>query len=503
MSSLTETSGYEMTTMISAQHSPPSRLRETGYWQQGRPTSSSNPNHLSSDFLIFSTAEQNDISAGSSQELFAGYLGASNQAGLLTRTRNIPHRNTRRTLGPLSNLIPERGDEEWDPDGAVPVIRRSMTALGNTYDPDFRELCNFYLKFIGRYFYDCTLIHHNIIAITQQRFVRSISARHGMLSLAFLFRSNYDQPHLASALHNFAQHRYQLASDTLRLDLERSDLSPAAKLTSLSEVMTYDYYSGNFPFYYQRLRQAASLVQLVVGDKALDLMDMGGEETLDVRIVAWCDILGSMAASRPTLLNYKQDFDLVQHYGNHSSHDAGLEWIFGCPDVLAVILARISCLRHASPSRADNMAQAWQIEEAIRSWNALPRVSKRSSQTVARLGVQEIWRHTALLYLHQAVYQSDSNHHLVKDSVKQIIRIASTLTSGHNPDCFLAVPYFIAGSFAASITERHQLRTRILGCGHEQYLQDLVDTLDELWRESDATGRHVTWSIKQPPTFIF
>ncbi|KAG9101819.1 hypothetical protein FRC07_010274, partial [Ceratobasidium sp. 392] len=130
-------------------------------------------------------------------------------------------------------------------------------------------------------------------------------------------------------------------------------------------------------------------------------MDMGGEETLDVRIVAWCDILGSMAASRPTLLNYKQDFDLVQHYSNPSGHDSGLQWIFGCPDVLAVILARISCLRYASSSRADNMVQAWQIEQAIRSWNALPRVSKCSSQTVARLGVQEIWRHTALLYLHQ------------------------------------------------------------------------------------------------------
>ncbi|KAG8702440.1 hypothetical protein FRC09_004731 [Ceratobasidium sp. 395] len=337
----------------------------------------------------------------------------------------------------------EDTDDEWDPDGALLVIRRSITVLGNIYDPDFHELCDFYLSFIGRYFYDYTLIHHDIIAITQQRFTRSVSARHGMLSLAFLFRSNYDQSHLAPALRDLAKYHYQLATDTLRADLNRRDLSPATKLTGISEVLTYDYYTGNFPFYYQRLHQAASLVQQVVGSKTLDLMAMSGEDTLDARIIAWCDILGSMAASRPTLFDYGPNFGLIQQPNNSPTYDAGLEWIFGCPDILVVILARISCLRHALQSHADRSFEARQIEQTIRSWVPLPRVSKRSSQTVARLGAQEIWRNTAILYLHQAVYHSDCNHDAVKNSVKQIIRTASTLKPGGNPDCFLAVPYFI------------------------------------------------------------
>ncbi|KAG8773116.1 hypothetical protein FRC12_002707, partial [Ceratobasidium sp. 428] len=154
-------------------------------------------------------------------------------------------------------------------------------------------------------------------------------------------------------------------------------------------------------------------------------------------------------------------------------------------------------------SRADRLSEARQIEQTICSWVPFPRVSKRSSQTVARLGAQEIWRNTAILYLHQAVYHSDCNHDAVKNSVKQIIRTASTLKPGGNPDCFLAVPYFIAGSFATSIASRHQLRSRLLQCGNEQYLRDLVDTLEELWRETDVTGHHISWSTKQPPTFIF
>ncbi|QRV89375.1 Fungal specific transcription factor domain [Ceratobasidium sp. AG-Ba] len=375
--------------------------------------------------------------------------------------------------------------EDGDPDldEAQSVVRRSIDALGGILDPDFLELCRFYSAFITRYFYDYSQVCSTIIPISRRRLVSSASARHAISSVALLFRSNYDQSYLAPALQKNAKDRYRLALETLPADIESRDLSPATKLTGLAEILTCDYYLGNFPTYYKRLHQAASIVRQIVGSNALDLANMQGIETIDVRIFA-C-------------------INSVQKNNFAVEHNVGIEWIFGCPDILAVTLARISNLRHSALQDSEKLIEGAKIEQTVIAWSAVSRVTNRSTQIVTRLAVQEIWRHTALLYIHQAIYRSSPDHYTVRDSVKQIIRITSTFRSGGNPDCFLAVPYFIAGSFATSVQHRHHLRARLLGCGNEQYLRDLANTLDELWRETDITGSHVTWSTKQPPTFIF
>ncbi|QRV74674.1 Fungal specific transcription factor domain [Ceratobasidium sp. AG-Ba] len=371
-------------------------------------------------------------------------------------------------------------DEDPDLEEIQSVVRRSIDALGGILDPDFLELCRFYSAFITRYFYDYSQVGSTIIPISRRRL-----------------------SYLAPALRKNAKDRYQLALETLPADMESRNLSPATKLTSLAEILTCDYYLGNFPTYYKRLHQAASIVRQIVGSNALDLMNMQGVETIDVRIFAWCDILSSMATSKPTLFDYEFGINSVQKNNFAVQHNVGIEWIFGCPNTIAVTMARISSLRHSALQDSEKFKEGEKIEQTVIAWSAVSPVTNRSTQIITRLAVQEIWRHTALLYIHQAIYRSSPDHYTVRESVKQIIRITSTFRSGGNPDCFLAVPYFIAGSFATSVQYRHHLRARLLGCGNEQYLRDLANTLDELWRETDITGSHVTWSTKQPPTFIF
>jgi hypothetical protein len=94
--------------------------------------------------------------------------------------------------------------------------------------------------FLTRYYYDYTKVHENVIATSLQRSHHSGSAKHGMLSLAFLFRSNYDTSKVAAALRSKARYRHQLAIDTLQIELERIDLAPEIKLMGLSEVISYD-----------------------------------------------------------------------------------------------------------------------------------------------------------------------------------------------------------------------------------------------------------------------
>lgn len=174
-----------------------------------------------------------------------------------------------------------------------------------------------------------------------------------------------------------------------------------------------------------------------------------------------------MALSRPTLLSYESDMEcpeLPETRGDHRAHpDKGVEWIFGCPDILAVFLARIAALRHSRFPAEEKTYRGKEIERLIRQWPFSLVQAKDSVLRVARLGAQEIWRHAAILYIHQAsprliemltymleclpcsqaIFKSGSSHSVVKDSVKHIVRIASTLKPGVNPDCFLFVPYFI------------------------------------------------------------
>lgn len=173
-----------------------------------------------------------------------------------------------------------------------------------------------------------------------------------------------------------------------------------------------------------------------------------------------------MALSRPTLLDYESNIQMPLQSDTsveHRAHpDWGVEWICGCPDILTVLLARTTALRHAQTLSEDKASRGRQLEQLIRDWQFKPVGAKLSTLRVARLGAQEVWRHTAILYVHQVsilllnctligysskpkktIFKSDSNHPIVKDSVKNIIRIASTLQPGVNPDCFLPVPYFI------------------------------------------------------------
>jgi hypothetical protein len=161
------------------------------------------------------------------------------------------------------------------------------------------------------------------------------------------------------------------------------------------------YYSGNLPLYYQHLQQAAYLVRMIVGGNAVDLPTLTGEQNLDVRIFSWCDILSSMALSRPTLLNYEPSVDAAPRRDLIISYTAGLEEVFGCPDALVAVIARISTLRHTQLSHIEKMMQAGDIEQQIRSWQSRPVRAKHPVLGVARLGVQEIWRHAIILYLQQ------------------------------------------------------------------------------------------------------
>ncbi|KAH7342161.1 fungal-specific transcription factor domain-containing protein [Rhizoctonia solani] len=414
-----------------------------------------------------------------------------------------------REYGPTVTWIPKNTgfNTDFDPDDAMSRIQQSIAMLGTTKEPVFGEVEHFYMAFFARYYYDYASVTDLIIFRARERFATSDCLKQGMLSTAVLFRANYENSGLAVHLRDHARELHSLAVKTLQVDLDSHRVSPWVKLSGVMELVNHEYYAGNLSTYYHHLSQAASLVRTVLHSNTLDLLNLSGEHTFDIRLFAWCDIMGSMALSRPTLINYESRIpDPLQHNiaGEHHAHpDKGVEWIFGCPDILAVLLARTSSLRHADISVEDKIARGKEVERLIRHSQFRLVRAKSSMMRVARLSAQELWRHAAILYLHHGVFRSDHNHPIIQSSVKQIIKISATLKAGVNPDCFLSVPYFIGGFFATSHKDRHILRNRVLGCGNERFLRHLAEALDDLWKEWDTTGGLTSWAGNQPPRFIF
>ncbi|CAE6375784.1 unnamed protein product [Rhizoctonia solani] len=397
---------------------------------------------------------------------------------------------------------------DFDPEGAMPILHKSIDILTRTVaiDPVFQEIFHFWSTFLSRVFYDYAIVPEIILAWMLQRFKVSDSAKYGMLATAVLFRANYERSPLTDSLRTHARELHSLASRQVLLELKNKELPPQVKLVGLIEITNYEYYSSTLSRYYPHVLESASIVRQIIGSDTLDLLGLSGKQTFDIRCFAWCDILHSMATSRPTMLKYEFDIEQARQSSSadgYANPDKGVEWIYGCPDVLTLIMAQTTALKHSLASEEEKVHHGAILEELILGWEFRPTQAKGSVMRVARVGVQEVWRHIATLYLHQAIFRSHPTHPTVKSSVRNILGIASTLKPGVNPDCFLSVPYFIAGSFAISQKDRYTLKTRLLSCGNEPFLRNLAFSLEDIWAESDATGRFASWSDKEPPTIVF
>ncbi|KAG8696909.1 hypothetical protein FRC11_000397, partial [Ceratobasidium sp. 423] len=384
--------------------------------------------------------------------------------------------------------------DELDPEGAIPTFRQSVTALTQRIAPEplFQDVCYFYSTFLIRIFYDYALIPGSFADWIYQRFNTSNTSKYAMLSTAALFRSDFERSIMTPTWRACAKELYSLAIRQLTHDLEDARLSPREKLTGLVEVMNYEYHSGRFSDYYSHGILAVPLVKAIVGSDTIDFLNIRGIHMFDVNFWAWCDILDSMATSRPTWFKYESDLERAAQPGTEESgacEDKGIEWIYGCPNVVAVLLARTSSLRHAKLPEEEKWLQGAELEQLIRNWQLQPVGARGPLLRVTRVGAQEVWRHAGILYVHHAILKSDPSHPSVRDSVKNIIKIASMLKPGGTPDSFLVVPYFLAGFYATTQKDRYTLKSRVLNSGNGQFLRLLASNLEELWKETDSTGR--------------
>ncbi|CAE6430998.1 unnamed protein product [Rhizoctonia solani] len=394
---------------------------------------------------------------------------------------------------------------EWLP-GALRLINSYIfLELPNQDRVQWSSAINSYYTFFVRYSYDpINLPSH--IHFFAARYCQLESVRLAVLGSSLLFYS-FLNPGLPQApLRKHANELINAAATALRFEKSQPNTTSDAQLAGISELLGFYYYTGDLGGYTRCIEQALPIVQKLLGTRPISIHKLYGSETLDIRLFAWCDVFSAMATSRPTRLVYDCNVDALlqrnQAGPDNPFLDNGLEWISGLPDAFLLLTIQILNLKHASMSPIERITRAATIEEALRGWKVWPSGIANSVMRVQRMSAQEIWRHSTILYIYQAVHKATPSREVVQQSVKQIIKLASTLRPGHNPDCVLYIPYFLAGTFAISAKDKGFLRGRLMSCGVNAYMKTLADALDEVWRGSPV-DKYIDWTSRTPPLVMF
>ncbi|ELU41121.1 hypothetical protein AG1IA_04844 [Rhizoctonia solani AG-1 IA] len=403
--------------------------------------------------------------------------------------------------------------DELDPEGAAPVFRQAMMAMTQKASAHmgFPEP-GIDSTFLTRLFYDYALTSDKLVNWILRRFNASNSSRYAMTAMAALYRSDYQRSIMTSSWRVDAKELYSLAFKQLPYDLEDVKLSPWEKLLGLIGVMDFEvstygsntaithgsqYHTGQLSKYYSHGTLATPLIKEIVGSDIIDLFKLQGDQMFDVSMWVWCDILDSMATSKPTRLKYESDLENVPSYGSEEDstcQDRGLEWLYGIPNAFAVLLARTSAIRDAKLPEQEKMSKGSEIEQLVRNWQINPLGTKTSRLRVARVGAQEIWRHTVILYVHHVSVPSLL---MQINGLRGFDRFIAVL---HSTVLFSSLTYYgQAGFYAVSQKDRYAMKSRLIGCGNALYLRNLARNLDELWHETDSAGHLTSWSQKKPP----
>ncbi|QRW11216.1 Fungal specific transcription factor domain [Ceratobasidium sp. AG-Ba] len=212
---------------------------------------------------------------------------------------------------------------------------------------------------------------------------------------------------------------------------------------------------------------------------------------LEVGRFVMMDIIASLTLDVPPLIKYDASYPtgLVQvRYRTDT--------LYGCPARFVCSIARINRWRADRPSGCPPWKK---IEDDTWAWRSRGDYGPEpeSSLVVARLAVQEAWRHAVLIYLYMGMCGLTNHHDLVQSSVSQIGQLLTTVRSEQMVRIHMLVPIFVAAVCTRLEIERKQFRAVISQAGYLTTLilngHELTAVLDRLWKGAGANGKAITW----------
>ncbi|CAE6436950.1 unnamed protein product [Rhizoctonia solani] len=204
----------------------------------------------------------------------------------------------------------------------------------------------------------------------------------------------------------------------------------------------------------------------------------------------WMDNIVAMVLGTSTFLPYD-----ITGQASHSRFQ--MEWIWGCPQEFVIQCARINKLRFSAGGQS-GLNQWKGIERELMEWEPVSESTNDSRDVVARLAVQESWRHAMLIYLYMAICGVNSADPRVNSSANQITRLVGTVKHTDSFDRHLFVPCLIVGTCARQESQRGLVEEKLSSMRATKMWvlrsSDFTAVLEHLWHGAAKNGRATTWN---------
>lgn len=118
----------------------------------------------------------------------------------------------------------------------------------------------------------------------------------------------------------------------------------------------------------------------------------------EVRPFVLFDTIAALALGIAPLVHY----DTTPHPHEQGEYSRILEWVYGCPPDIIILLARVTSWRVArwiDPTGA-NEAEWREVEGLVKAWKPHIEPVDGSANLVARMAILECWRQAVLIYLY-------------------------------------------------------------------------------------------------------
>lgn len=392
--------------------------------------------------------------------------------------------------------------EESDLEGFKDLVLSTPALDSSVESNSLPFVMQSYANWLNRTIYEPLKMAHSFQTWLTRRYAHSEDSRVNVMLFSRLLDKVWTKDASAadfipagSVLRQWFQRRAVEASQTLT---SRDQVEMTRAMDEAVEIISVQRYTGSITGFVELMTATAPLFRLACPEPPHEPIDLAAkliQPQINLRHFALMDILTSTVLVRPMLFRYHVQYDRALCEGILEVKDMGLQWLFGLPNQIALILARMNMLRDDFAPNVDPLVVA-EIERELKEFKSSPGPTTDAFLMVTRLGVQECWRLVTLIYLYMGLCGANAKDPRVEKVQKSLVRLLEGIKPGRKPYAFLIPAMAMTGVATSRERERCLIRERMLSlrecCTIGTCEYDSVIILEDIWARTSAE-RPAVW----------
>jgi hypothetical protein len=219
--------------------------------------------------------------------------------------------------------------------------------------------------------------------------------------------------------------------------------------------------------------------------------------------------------------NFCKELPQFQNQHSLTPHEEPWAAYLGLPDAIVIILADIVNLCADMPIVPASVVKtrADEIEAEIRAWSPASVLTGTvaggvdSTALVSRTIAGQLWSLSGLVLLYQvsivmvttqclinsqSVHKVGGLHPVLRHARSEMLSLLDSVVRLPNGDLwgFIALPSFLSATLSVSDSDRQRAMAHMSRSGPERVWLDNIACVEQLWQETDQTGRLADWHDK-------